>query len=153
MYFVTEIHISYTWPRWSGTPTPFPIFSPRISAIPMTRPDWRWGHVPPCPPRGYATDNRPMTGSVRTEIYSWPLFVFILWHKNFAVALRSGREFGVLSDQSVKYLLLYFTTVAHHLVDDLVNNNPVSANKNDYIKYCQMSMMNSMYCEPVKKRN
>ena len=69
------------------------------------------------------------------------------------MALRSGREFGVLSDQSVKYLLLYFTTVAHHLVDDLVNNNPVSANKNDYIKYCQMSMMNSMYCEPVKKRN
>jgi len=29
----------------------------------------------------------------------------------------------------------YFTTVGHHLVDDLVNNNPVSANKNDYIKY------------------
>ena len=25
-------------------------FSPLISAIPTTRPDWGWGHVPPRPP-------------------------------------------------------------------------------------------------------
>jgi len=48
----------------------------------------------------------------------------------------------------------YFTTVGHYLVHDLVNNNPVSENKNDYIKYCQMLIMNNVYCEPVtKKRN
>jgi len=27
-------------------PSPTPIFSPPISAVPMTRPDWCWGHMP-----------------------------------------------------------------------------------------------------------
>ena len=37
-------------------PPPTSSRSSRISAIPMTRPDWRWGHMPPSsPPRGYAT--------------------------------------------------------------------------------------------------
>jgi len=35
-----------------------PLFSPRISAISMTRPDWGWGARAPSlmPSRGYATD-------------------------------------------------------------------------------------------------
>ena len=37
-------------------------FSPRISAIPMTRPDWGWGACPMPPHRGYAT--------VRARTYS-----------------------------------------------------------------------------------
>jgi len=42
----------------------------------------------------------------------------------------------------------YFSTVGQQLVDELTKNNP-SSNTKDFIKYCEPSIMNSMYCEPV----
>ena len=44
----------------------------------------------------------------------------------------------------------YFNTVGQQLVDELNNRNPGS-NKIDFIKYCEPSMKNSMFCEPVSR--
>jgi len=45
----------------------------------------------------------------------------------------------------------YFNTVGQQFVDELNNRNPGS-NKIDFIRYCEPSMKNSMFCEPVSSK-